>query len=138
VKHDKTYAGGFDGEIIDGNSCAPSLAAVGDSRHHRAAFALSRFINVYVEWLWFDSLGYASVYAYTWRLQLALFAIFSLATLILLRVAFRLIEKPSRPPRSNAASWWSIISLSIFNRRACCVPSDGLCRFFSASSTALR
>ncbi|MGI8656407.1 MAG: UPF0182 family membrane protein [Pyrinomonadaceae bacterium] len=84
----------MDGEIIDVGTPA--------RRHWRRwvilaiialLFALSRFINVYVEWLWFDSLGYASVYAYTWRLQLALFAIFSLATLILLRLAFRLIEK---------------------------------------------
>ncbi len=54
----------MDGEIIDVGTPA--------RRHWRRwvilaiialLFALSRFINVYVEWLWFDSLGYASVYA---------------------------------------------------------------------------
>ncbi len=84
----------FDGEVID---VAPPTR-----KHWRRwvilalialLFALSRFIAVYVEWLWFDSLGYASVYAYTWRLQLTLFFVFALATLIILRAGFWLLEK---------------------------------------------
>lgn len=54
---------------------------------------LLRSISVYVEVLWFDSLGYASVYWYTFRLKLALFVIFLLLTLIILRVGFWLLER---------------------------------------------
>ncbi len=43
-------------------------------------FTLSRAVHTYVEALWFDSLGYASVYWYGLQLQLALFVIFALAT----------------------------------------------------------
>jgi uncharacterized membrane protein (UPF0182 family) len=57
------------------------------------AFILLRSISIYVEALWFGSLGYASVYWYTFRLKLALFLIFLLLTLIILRVAFWLLER---------------------------------------------
>lgn len=58
-----------------------------------STFTLSRFVHIYVEGLWFDSLGYASVYWYKLRLQLALFAIFALATIAILRGMFRLLER---------------------------------------------
>jgi uncharacterized membrane protein (UPF0182 family) len=57
------------------------------------AFVLLRSISIYVEALWFDSLGYASVYWYTFRLKLALFFVFLLSTLIILRAAFWLLER---------------------------------------------
>src|SRR4051812_2079746 len=57
------------------------------------AFILLRSFSVYVEALWFDSLGYASVYWYTFRLKLALFLIFLLLTLGILRAAFWLLER---------------------------------------------
>jgi uncharacterized membrane protein (UPF0182 family) len=57
------------------------------------AFALLRSISIYVEALWFDSLGYASVYWYTFRLKLGLFFVFLLLTLIILRATFWLLER---------------------------------------------
>ena len=56
-------------------------------------FVLLRSASIYVEALWFDSLGYASVYWYTFRLKLALFFIFLLLTLLILRGAFWLLER---------------------------------------------
>ncbi|MBD0371279.1 MAG: UPF0182 family protein [Pyrinomonadaceae bacterium] len=56
-------------------------------------FILLRSVSIYVEALWFDSLGYASVYWYTFRLKLALFIIFLLLTLVILRGAFWLLER---------------------------------------------
>ncbi|HEX8175120.1 MAG TPA: UPF0182 family protein [Pyrinomonadaceae bacterium] len=56
-------------------------------------FVLLRSVSIYVEALWFDSLGFASVYWYTFRLKLALFVIFLLATLVILRGAFWLLER---------------------------------------------
>jgi len=56
-------------------------------------FALSRVLSIYVQSLWFGSLGYASVYWYTFGLQTTLFTIFALSTLIILRAAFRLLER---------------------------------------------
>jgi uncharacterized protein len=58
-----------------------------------AVFLLFRSINIYIEGLWFDSLGYASVYWYTFRLKLYLFFIFFLLTLAVLRAAFYLMER---------------------------------------------
>jgi uncharacterized protein len=52
-----------------------------------------RSISIYVEALWFDSLGYASVYWYTFRLKMLLFFIFLLLTLVILRGAFWLLER---------------------------------------------
>jgi hypothetical protein len=52
-----------------------------------------RALSIYIEVLWFDSLGYASVYWYTFRLELALFFIFTLLTIIILRGAFWLFER---------------------------------------------
>ncbi len=55
-------------------------------------FALFRFISVYIEALWFGSLGFSSVFWYTFRLKLFLFLIFGLLTVIILRAGFRLLE----------------------------------------------
>ena len=55
--------------------------------------ALLRSLSVYIEVLWFGSLGYASVYWYTFRLKVALFLIFLFLTLIILRAAFWLMER---------------------------------------------
>jgi hypothetical protein len=56
-------------------------------------FVLLRSVSIYVEALWFDSLGFASVYWYTFRLKLVLFVLFLVATLIILRGAFWLLER---------------------------------------------
>src|ERR671917_2501137 len=58
---------------------------------------LGSSVSVYVEALWFDSLGYASVYWYTVRARLLLFAIFSVLTFVILRAAFRLLERSFAP-----------------------------------------
>ena len=50
-------------------------------------------LSIYIETLWFGSLGYTAVYWYTFRLKLALFAIFLLSTVIILRSAFWLLER---------------------------------------------
>jgi uncharacterized membrane protein (UPF0182 family) len=55
--------------------------------------ALLRSLSIYIEALWYGSLGYASVYWYTFRLKLALFFGFLLLTVFILRGAFRLLER---------------------------------------------
>jgi uncharacterized membrane protein (UPF0182 family) len=55
--------------------------------------ALTRSLSIYINALWFGSLGYASVYWYTFRLKLALFFIFLLLTVMILRGAFWLLER---------------------------------------------
>jgi uncharacterized membrane protein (UPF0182 family) len=56
-------------------------------------FALSRAGTVYLETLWFGSLGYASVYWTSFWYALALFGVFALATTFILRGAFWLMER---------------------------------------------
>jgi uncharacterized membrane protein (UPF0182 family) len=56
-------------------------------------FLLMRGLSIYLEALWFGSLGYASVYWYTFRLKLILFAIFFILTVLILRGAFWLLER---------------------------------------------
>lgn len=55
--------------------------------------ALSRILAVYVSALWFGSLGYSNVYWYIFKLKLALFLIFFLLTVLILRCAFWLLER---------------------------------------------
>ncbi|HEX8140129.1 MAG TPA: UPF0182 family protein [Pyrinomonadaceae bacterium] len=55
--------------------------------------ALLRSLSIYIEALWYGSLGYASVYWYTFRLKLALFFGFLLVTIFILRFAFKLLER---------------------------------------------
>ena len=56
-------------------------------------FLLGSAVSVYVEVLWFDSLGYASVYWYEVWARLALFAIFSGLTFAIMRGAFWRLER---------------------------------------------
>jgi uncharacterized membrane protein (UPF0182 family) len=56
-------------------------------------FTLSQMLSIYVEALWYGSLGYSSVYWYTLRLKLALFVIFALLTFLILRGVFWLFER---------------------------------------------
>src|SRR5918993_2564182 len=60
-------------------------------------FLLGSAVSVYVEALWFDSLGYASVYWYTVRARLALFATFSVLTFAIMRAAFWWLERSFAP-----------------------------------------
>lgn len=56
-------------------------------------FALGRAGSVYIEALWFGSLGYSAVYWTAFRYGWAVFAVFGVATALLLRVAFFLLER---------------------------------------------
>jgi len=54
---------------------------------------LSRGTSIFLWSSWFDSLGFASVYWYILKLKVILFITFALATVLILRVAFWLLEK---------------------------------------------
>jgi uncharacterized protein len=54
-------------------------------------------VSVYVEALWFDSLGYASVYWYKVWARSVLFAVFSVLTFAIVRVAFWRLEGSFAP-----------------------------------------
>ncbi|MBA3806401.1 MAG: hypothetical protein H0X14_11905, partial [Acidobacteria bacterium] len=45
-------------------------------------FILLRSISVYISALWFDSLGYSSVYWYIFRTKLLIFLVFAVLTII--------------------------------------------------------
>src|SRR5256885_16022100 len=57
------------------------------------ALLLSRAAGVYLETLWFGSLGYGSVYWTSLAYELALFGVFAVATTVILRGAFWLLER---------------------------------------------
>ena len=54
---------------------------------------LSRSLSIYVSALWFGSLGYSAVYWYILKLKIALFLIFLLLTVGILRGAFWVLER---------------------------------------------
>jgi len=56
-------------------------------------FVLPRIVGVYVEALWFGSVGYSQVYWYEFKLRLILFFTFALLTLVFLRGVFWLLER---------------------------------------------
>jgi uncharacterized membrane protein (UPF0182 family) len=56
-------------------------------------FALTRAGSVYIETLWFGSLGYSSVYWTTFWYGWGVFAVFALATGVVLRAAFYALER---------------------------------------------
>jgi uncharacterized membrane protein (UPF0182 family) len=56
-------------------------------------FVVTRAGSVYLETLWYGSLGLSSVYWTTFKYEWAVFAVFALATAIVLRVAFILLER---------------------------------------------
>jgi uncharacterized membrane protein (UPF0182 family) len=60
-------------------------------------FIASRSLSIYVSALWFDSLGYSSVYWYMFRLKIELFLIFFALTVLILRGGFWLIERALAP-----------------------------------------
>jgi uncharacterized membrane protein (UPF0182 family) len=88
----------FGGEVID----IEPQGAPGGRRARRWALAVvvvallvaaSRAGSVYLEALWFGSLGYASVYWTAFWYEWATFAVFAVATALVLRVAFWLLER---------------------------------------------
>ena len=56
-------------------------------------FSFSRIISVYLSALWFDSLGYSSVYWYIFKLKVALFAGSAILTALLLSATFLLFQR---------------------------------------------
>ena len=56
-------------------------------------FSLSRILSVYLSALWFNSLGYSTVYWYIFKLKAGLFVGFALLTALLLRSAFWLLQR---------------------------------------------
>jgi hypothetical protein len=54
---------------------------------------LPRIIGVYIESLWFGSVGYSQVYWYGFKITLILFFVFSLLTFFILRGAFWLLAR---------------------------------------------
>ena len=85
-----------DGEIIDIGHSKPRrrrwlwwilLAAV------LLIFSASRGLSIYISALWFSSLGYSAVYWYMFKLKLALFAIFFVLTVLILRGGFWLVQR---------------------------------------------
>src|SRR2546423_13574566 len=88
----------FEGEIID----IEPLDATGRRRRRRWPLilvlvvlfvVLTRAAGVYLETLWFGSLGYESVYWTGFAYEAALFAVFALATTVILRAAFWVLER---------------------------------------------
>jgi uncharacterized protein len=89
-----------DGEVIDVTPRNPrrkrlwavlGIAIVG------LIFIASRALSIYVSALWFDSLGYSSVYWYMFRLKVELFLIFFALTVLILRGGFWVIERAFAP-----------------------------------------
>ncbi|MBC7795849.1 MAG: UPF0182 family protein, partial [Pyrinomonadaceae bacterium] len=58
-----------------------------------AAIASFRAIGIYVESLWFDSLGFSTRYWYEFTIGWALFAAFAVLTTLILRTGFYALEK---------------------------------------------
>src|SRR6185436_17214603 len=55
--------------------------------------SFSRILSIYVSALWFESLGYASVFWYVFKIKLALFAVFAVLTALLLSATFLLFQR---------------------------------------------
>lgn len=58
-----------------------------------SAIVLLRGIGIYVESLWFDSLGFAARFWYEFRLGWALFAVFGILSVLVLRGGFYALER---------------------------------------------
>lgn len=56
-------------------------------------FSFSRIVSIYISALWFESLGYSSVYWYIFKLKIALFAGSAILTALLLSATFLLFQR---------------------------------------------
>ena len=54
---------------------------------------LPRLLGVYIDALWFGSVGYSPVYWYSFRLKIILFFVFALLTFVILYATFRLLGR---------------------------------------------
>ena len=97
----------FDGEIVD---FAPPGAQVGRKRKRwllilvllAFVFALTRASGIYVETLWFGSLGYESVYWTTFGYELAVFAVFAFVVFAVLVVLAGVVRAGALPAATSA------------------------------------
>jgi uncharacterized membrane protein (UPF0182 family) len=55
--------------------------------------SLSRILSIYLSALWFESLGYSSVYWYVFKVKAALFAVSAIVTALLLSTTFLLFQR---------------------------------------------
>ncbi len=56
-------------------------------------FTIPRLVGIYVDSLWFDSLGYSPVYWYQLKIKLALFFVFAITTFLMLRLIFSVLAR---------------------------------------------
>jgi uncharacterized membrane protein (UPF0182 family) len=65
-------------------------------------FAAKTALSYWVDLLWFRSLGYADVFWTTWRIEWGVFALFSIATFVLLYGAFLALKRASQASLPSA------------------------------------
>src|ERR1041385_4047887 len=53
----------------------------------------SQFLNIYIDSLWFSSIGYANVYWYKFRLGGLLFLVFFVVSFLIVRVPFYFLNR---------------------------------------------
>ena len=90
--------------------------------------ALAQSISIYVENLWFESLGYSAVYWYQLRAQGMTFLVFAFASGILLWLLFRLVTPSGGRPRG---------ALIRFGNENISVPSSDSVRKFALPAAAV-
>ncbi len=56
-------------------------------------FTLPRLLSLYIDTLWFGSVGYAPVFWFSFRYKILLFVVFALATFVILRAAFFVLAR---------------------------------------------
>lgn len=77
---------------------------MGPRKHHRGklwilaavillVLSLSRVLSIYISALWFESLGYSSVYWYVFKVKAGLFAVCTVLTTLLLGATFLLFQR---------------------------------------------
>jgi uncharacterized membrane protein (UPF0182 family) len=92
-----------DDELIEDNSKVIDISPAKPKRSRKRIWlivavlalliALFRSVSIYISAIWFDSLGYSSVYWYIFRAKLLTFAVFAILTVAILRTAFWLLER---------------------------------------------
>ncbi|HSE19829.1 MAG TPA: UPF0182 family protein [Pyrinomonadaceae bacterium] len=86
------------------NPRTPEIIDVGPPRRRRLKiwivvaailllFSLSRIVSIYISALWFESLGYSSIYWYVFKVKLALFFGSAILTALLLAATFLLFQR---------------------------------------------
>ena len=82
--------------------------------------SLSRILSIYLSALWFESLGYSSVYWYVFKVKIALFAASAILTALLLSATFLLFQRLfgayafENRPSFSTISHFSFLRQSLF------------------------